>query len=383
MAAHYAESFIQSTTSRSCNNHTIKHLDYDEYIRHAIDVSKPYYALSDEHEIIAARTGTNVGFLCTVQAEMPLGRECGDMGMGEAGRHMAIAGSVAAALQNPTRGKFYYLVLHAEVTHVPYEGTAGDLFSTSCIDTRGRSAVHCRCTEITQRIAHCVVRLETSESLPAWQLKVKYAVIPERVFKTKYPPTGLGVAAGMESPYSQFNGLPQPPAKLSSSTSEEVHMEARMPPCEAWQCVGHFEGNPAFPVAFLCSYVSDLVGQSIANLTGVEMPFKKCAAEEPLAASWQLTSWDLKVQKLVFAGSHGLSMTCKTRLLEGSLSTNGSLYDCEVTITSDDSRMEHIATLRGSSRLMIPGSAAEEQQHLKAACGQCHSDVPFLLKSRL
>ena len=90
-------------------------------IQQIIDVSRPYYNLRDEHLVYSSKTGVPAGFVCQVKAEMPLGREAGEMASGEAGRHMAIAGSVAAALNNPKDGKHYYLALDVEFEQFPVE----------------------------------------------------------------------------------------------------------------------------------------------------------------------------------------------------------------------------------------------------------------------
>ena len=68
-----------------------------------LDISRPYYALENEHAIVDDFTGQMVGFVCSARVEMPVGRESGDIPFAEAGRHMAAAGSVAALLRNPQK----------------------------------------------------------------------------------------------------------------------------------------------------------------------------------------------------------------------------------------------------------------------------------------
>jgi len=324
----------------------LRPLSYADYIQHVIDVSRPYYALSNEHEIIATDSHVRKGFACTVQAEMPLGREGGDMIFAEAGRHMAIAGSIAAALNNPVPGKFYYLALDAALARCPFEGIADALFGTTDVAVEGCSVICCQCMEITARSATCEIRLESSHTLSAWHLKVQYAVIPEKAFKKMYPPTGQSqglLSPSAQSPYACFRGLPMPPKKLiaqgaSSQTPISVQMEARMPPPDAVQCAGHFDGNPALPIAFMCAYMADLVGQSIADLVGVDIPFNPSRTTCPFQNFLQLNTWKINAKKLVFAGSHGLIMACKAWLVQGDRSAHRSLYGCELTIKAEDSQ---------------------------------------------
>ena len=76
-------------------------LDYEHIIESKIDVSRPYYALKNEP------TNEVHGIICDVIPEMTQGREGGTHTLAEAGRHMAIAGSIAAAMvlwYNHSRG---------------------------------------------------------------------------------------------------------------------------------------------------------------------------------------------------------------------------------------------------------------------------------------
>ena len=67
------------------------------------------------NERLVAYNGQTFGkaFVCTVKPDMPIGSEMGPISAAEAGRCLAIAGSVAAALnQSSSRpGKYCYLAL--------------------------------------------------------------------------------------------------------------------------------------------------------------------------------------------------------------------------------------------------------------------------------
>ena len=104
-------------------NGVIVKVSYDT-IQDLIDVSRPYYNLKDEAVVTNQNTGAFQGFSATVTPEMPLSYESGTMTAAEAGRHTAIAGSVATALLNQqqgTKGKHYYLALDANLRQEPVD----------------------------------------------------------------------------------------------------------------------------------------------------------------------------------------------------------------------------------------------------------------------
>merc|ERR1712238_457739 len=84
-------------------NGVIEEISYDT-IQDLIDVSRPYYNLKNEAVVTNQDTGAFQGFSATVTPEMPLSYESGTMTAAEAGRHTAIAGSVATALLNQQQG---------------------------------------------------------------------------------------------------------------------------------------------------------------------------------------------------------------------------------------------------------------------------------------
>merc|ERR1712238_221724 len=81
----------------------IENISYDA-IQDLIDVSRPYHNLKNEAVVTNQNTGAFQGFSATVTPEMPLSYESGTMTAAEAGRHTAIAGSVATALLNQQQG---------------------------------------------------------------------------------------------------------------------------------------------------------------------------------------------------------------------------------------------------------------------------------------
>jgi hypothetical protein len=122
-------SFVKPPTNVLLPSPSVKQLTY-ESIQDIIDVSRPYYKLQNEANIADPLTGESLAFISTVIPEMPLSYENGSMSAAEAGRHGAIAGSVAAALNNRASGKFYYLALDAEIRKKPINDVDSDMMLT-------------------------------------------------------------------------------------------------------------------------------------------------------------------------------------------------------------------------------------------------------------
>ncbi len=99
-------------------------LDFETDIENFIDISRPYYALENEHKITDDETGEVIGFICTGRREMPTSRDSGGLACGEVGRHMAAAGTVAASLMNQSTKRFHYLASNYRVDVSPYKGKA-------------------------------------------------------------------------------------------------------------------------------------------------------------------------------------------------------------------------------------------------------------------
>ena len=124
---------------------------------------------------IQDEAGNELGVVCNIIPEMPMGREGGNICMAEAGRGMAIAGSVAAARKQTRGGKFYYLALQAKMTRRPYVGLGASA-------APGQASIIAKCIEMNTSSCSCEIILETDSSEDAWFLEVTYKVISLRVF---------------------------------------------------------------------------------------------------------------------------------------------------------------------------------------------------------
>lgn len=120
---------IQDAVDTATKTESLSPLNFEVDIESFLDVARPYYALKNEHAIVDDSTGETVGFVCTVRGEMPMAGEVGDLAFAEGkivfvycqsfihgfdsylinyievGRHVAVAGTVAALLRNPKRSR--------------------------------------------------------------------------------------------------------------------------------------------------------------------------------------------------------------------------------------------------------------------------------------
>ncbi|MEM7094258.1 MAG: hypothetical protein AAF567_14745 [Actinomycetota bacterium] len=205
-----------------------------------IDVLPPYYAL---REVTVDATGL-VHAIAPIQ--QPLGAEIPPLSAAEAGRHLAICGSVAASLANPKAGRFHYLATDAEFR-------------------RGRSpadpsiteiAIAARATMIDKRTAHASVFASTLGGKPLVSLSCYYSVVGYDMMRKMFSDHCLDFAVPAENPYAQS----REPERVEIAGGK---IEVDLGRVEAEACAGHFEGLPAMPVAYLMSNVAEAAGSLI------------------------------------------------------------------------------------------------------------------------
>ena len=148
-------------------------------------------------------TGSTIGFAATVTPEMPLSYESGTITAAEAGRHTAIAGSVAAALLNEqqlgSNGKHYYLALDAHLRQEPMDDSSEirRAFDNIPNNSNGDAKVFAYATDVNKRDATSEVYLLTNDD-NLWHITVTYKIIPFKVFDRFFP---LGVDPSLTGPW--------------------------------------------------------------------------------------------------------------------------------------------------------------------------------------
>lgn len=216
----------------------------DDEIFARIDVLPPYYALRDvaldEHGDVTAQ----------VSIEQPLGAEIGPISGAEAGRHLAIAGSVAAAFGNPAAGRHHYLATDAELRRakkVPVDAT--------------ELVVRAHGTILDERTAHAMVTAATADGRRVCSLSCYYAIVEYDTLRFFF---GDHV---QETPAVETN----PFVELLEPQQVDIaggHIELDLGTVDAASCAGHFDGLPAMPVAYLMSNVTAAAGRLLRKQSG-------------------------------------------------------------------------------------------------------------------
>jgi len=291
-------------------------LDYERDIQTKIDVSRPYYALQNERVVLDKNSKLVQGIACDAHIEMPHGREDGTLTAAEAGRHMAIAGSVASAMIQPKDGKFYYLALEAKMSRFVSSATnSGDYKYAS---------IFAKCTDMAPKTRSCSseIILEVNPDEDAWFLQVSYVMIPMKVFRKLYGEADMDTISRMEeteSPYTNFSGLPNVvQLKKGTRTDSSITCHTTLPPPRPEDCLGHFDKNPALPIAYTFSFISELIAQTISKLSGIPTEFRARGGQitSTHAATTIVCQYvNMKAEELVFAHSFGQHLECDVELL--------------------------------------------------------------------
>jgi len=216
------------------------------YLEKKICVRRPYFALNDLFRDSSNRL--NAG----VPVETPCLNEVGPITAAEAGRHLAILGSCAAADANPANGKHYYLARKAifrRPLHTCTDEHPEDLMATATGEMSGR------------RRASASMMLSTAARQTVCTLSVEYHVLNERIFEklnaSKKQPNGT--TAG--NPYAA-------PCPLDVTAIDSKSLSASLGKVRPEQCQGHFDNYPAMPIAILMSALTRASARLLSNVTG-------------------------------------------------------------------------------------------------------------------
>jgi len=259
----------------------------DDEILPRICVRPPYFALED----LRASSAPGSEVTARVRVEQPLGRELGPISAAEVGRHMAILGSCAAALAQPSPGRHYYLANVATLRNV----MTGPETTTAARPLRG----YARAQLVDKRRAEAQTRIVTAEGAPLYQLDVGYHVIAEKLFTRLHAPARRELRTGERggeipsedqlavlrraraNPYSSIV-LPEL-AALSADAISSVPRAVR-----AEECNGHFAMYPALPVAVVMYALIHQAGRLLAHRSGDDaLAFTvKHARAEAVTLAW-------------------------------------------------------------------------------------------------
>lgn len=216
-----------------------------------IGVEPPYFALREVEVLDGARVRA------IAPVEQPLGAEVGPISGAEAGRHLAIAGSIAAAWANPRAGRFNYLAVDAEIRRAKAAPTAS-------VD---HLHVDARAQMLDKRMAHAMISATTPDGVPVCSLSCYYAVVGHQMMHKMFANNVRDTPPTASNPY----------VELIDPLCVDVaggHIEMHLGPVDPAGCVGHFDGLPAMPVAYLMSNVTSAASRLLDRCTdGLAQPF--------------------------------------------------------------------------------------------------------------
>ena len=237
----------------------------------SIAVQRPYFAFDSLYKVSGAWD-----IWGDFRPEQPLGNELGPVTTAEAGRHLAILGSCAAALSQVEGERVYYLASRAQ-------------WDLRCSPTRlGQTPLMTARAKIVERARKRVVastELLIEGELCA-ELSVHYQVLAEKTFeklfsKHQVPTTSTSVS----SPYAQ--AFP-----LSVLTLSEQEITAESVGFSAARCEGHFPDYPMWPVAVVMYCLSQVISRLLNHKMGRVVPFRHLhvtlAADELVPADKKL-----------------------------------------------------------------------------------------------
>jgi 3-hydroxymyristoyl/3-hydroxydecanoyl-(acyl carrier protein) dehydratase len=243
----------------------------------SICVSPPYYALSGLRQAAPGEVSANI----SAEAD-PMG-QAASIGIGEAGRHLAILGLCGAAAVNPRAGRHFYL---ARTAHLQWLAPAGERSAPDASRLRGQA--HAKFT--SPRNAWADTELTDQHDRVLARAQLEYQVMTTAAFARLFARTvaepgipGPPVPAPATSPHGQALPLSAPRWDRDVLTAE-LEVSADM-------CAGHFDGFPMLPVATAGRAMTSLLDQVVRRLTG-----------NP-ATRWLTRTADIAAERFVPAGS--------------------------------------------------------------------------------
>lgn len=237
----------------------------------SIAVQRPYFAFDSLYKVSG-----EWDIWGDFKPEQPLGNELGPLATAEAGRHLAILGSCAAALSQDEGERVYYLASRAQwdLRDSPMKfGQTPLMTARAKIIERSRKRVEARTELLIEGALYA-------------ELSVHYQVLAEKIFKKLFsthrvPTTSTTVS----SPYAEAFPLLVLTLSEQEITAESVGFSAA-------RCEGHFPDYPMWPVAVVMYGLSQVMSRLLDHKMGRVAPFRllhvTLAAEELVPADKQL-----------------------------------------------------------------------------------------------
>lgn len=210
----------------------------EDEIFERIEVNPPYYALSDVEEL--GEGWVRAG----VPADRSTASEEGCLSAAQAGRHLAILGSIGASLVNPDPGRHFYLAYDAEYRRArrPPPDAEGPLVGTA------------RAQLLDPGTAVALAEVRTPSGEPLASVCVYYLVVREADFR--------GLFDGHARPDEDHSARPDPytlTKPMAETSVWDTRLFTTLGEITPYDCQGHFPGLPAMPVAYLLANLSPRV----------------------------------------------------------------------------------------------------------------------------
>jgi hypothetical protein len=248
-----------------------------------IEVRAPYCALRN---VLVARPGQ---VSASVAVEQAVDLELGDIAAAEAGRHMAILGSIACATQQPDHARRYYYLAERAVLSSP------EVMPVPRASGSVQVEAQCQQSNLRQAQANCAIRRADGSQL--FGLHVTYKLVPEKIFQRLFSahrvdmrqadraqsPLTDSVRQQRRNPYRQR-------LELTTIACDGKRIRAELPKIPAEACAGHFPLYPAVPVAVLMEAFSNAGGALLRKYRAAD------------ALRYRIRGADILASKLVFAG---------------------------------------------------------------------------------
>jgi len=222
-----------------------------------ISVSEPYYALTDIAWGVDGET-----LIATVPPIPPAHPEVGATETAQVSRHLAILGSCAAALTNPSEQRHHYLATSATFERL------GEPTTTALDEPTTATAT---AVWVDKRAAIADMTLVGPGNELLNRLRVTYAVMKPKVFSRFNPP--LDLAEGSERTTT--------PVTVTIGPGQIV---ADYGPVPLDMCAGHFDGQPFAPIALVMGRLVRTAAVALESALGEAVLFRSESGEVQASA---------------------------------------------------------------------------------------------------
>lgn len=244
--------------THALENSTQEHIDMVSKME-KIAVQRPYFAF----DRLCRMESDTWDIWGDFVPEQPLGHEVGPLAIAEAGRHLAILGSCAAALAQPAEERICYLAVHAFWaldSRSNARPPMGTLTARAQIVERSRKKV----TAETELICGGSI---------IGTLRVEYQVLSEKLFDALFNSYRQEEATAVPGPpYTR-------PLGLSPQSIKRHAVIARSDETAESHCAGHFPHYPMWPVAVVMYGLTQVFSLLLQTRLKQSFRFKVLEAE--------------------------------------------------------------------------------------------------------